>query len=64
MRLYPEILRDFLKRVIGTKFRLAHKNLTNLFRNINLRLFLKKILVLLQMLSQPRQFLTLCLKRN
>ena len=53
-------LGDFIKKflgifqslLIGTKFRLAHKNLMNLFITIviNFRLFLKKILVFLQML--------------
>ena len=43
----------FQSLLIGIKFRLAHKNLMNVFMiiTLNFRLFLRKILVFLQMLS-------------
>ena len=57
------MLGDFIKQflglfqslLIGTKFRFAHKNLMNLFMTttVDFRLFLKKILVFLQMLIPP-----------
>ena len=61
------LIRQFLglfgRLLIETKFRLAYKNLINLFMNItiNFRLFLKKILVFLQMLVPPGLLLSLCL---
>lgn len=58
-----QFLRLFQSLLIETKFRLAYKNLINLFMNItiNFRLFLKKILVFLQMLVPPGLLLSLCL---
>ena len=46
----------FQTLLIGTKFRFANKNLMNLYMTITIdfRLFLKKILVFLQMLILPR----------
>ena len=44
-----QFLRFFQNLLIGTKFRLAHKNLMNMFMTIttNFRLILKKILAFL-----------------
>ena len=58
-----QLLGDFIKQFLGlfqrlltgTKFSLAHKNLMNLFMTIiiDFKLFLKKILIFLQMLIPP-----------
>ena len=55
--LIKQFLGLFNNMLIRTKFRLAHKNMMNLFVIIiiDFRSFLKKILVFLQMLSLPKQ---------
>ena len=63
MIMLRQLLGDFNKQFLGlfqsllirTKFRFEHKNLTSLFMTItiNFRLFLKKILVFLQMMILP-----------
>ena len=53
-----QLLGHFQSLLLGTEFRLAHKNRMKLFMTvvIDFRLLLKKILVFLQMLIPPGGF--------